>query len=64
MREYGETISKDVAKALLDMAAYIYTVTYYNNTGIEPAVEVATEYARGWFESFCECEGIEEIEVD
>lgn len=63
MGEYGEIISKDVAKALLDMAAYIYTTTYYNNTGIEPAAEVVTEYARGWFESFCECEGIEEIEA-
>lgn len=63
MGEYGETISKDVAKALLDMAAYIYTATYYNNTGAEPAAEVVTEYARGWFESFCECEGIEEIEA-
>lgn len=62
MEGYGKTISWDVAKGMLDMAAYIFTLESYNDSGEVPVVEAVNKFARGWFESFCDANGIEEVE--
>ena len=57
-----KTISWAVADAMMNIAAYITTLQYYHSFGEEPDVDYVNNCAREWFESFCECNGIEEVE--
>ena len=57
-----KTISWAVADAMMSMAAYITTLQYYHSVGKEPDVDYVNNCAREWFESFCECNGIEGVE--
>ena len=56
-----KVISWDTANQLMKIAAFIYCQMTYDGIN-EPDIDEVNEFARSMFISFCECEGITEVE--
>ena len=60
----NKMISWEEAQAMSNMAAYILTLSYFKEYGVEPDAAMVITDARKWFKSYCEANGIEEVTVE